>query len=103
MSRPFRLRPLGLALVLAAGSCAGPTIDYDQLPDLVRIVTDPPGADLQLTGYVTRFVTPCDIRRETLRGRTITITKEGYAPFVGDLSQIPAGERGSFRLPLRKL
>lgn len=84
-------------------ACSGPDIDYNQLPDLVRLVTDPPAADVQLEGYVGRFVTPCDIHRETLRGRQITITKDGYAPFQGTLADVTAGERGTFRLVLRKL
>lgn len=91
-----------LAAVLLP-ACSAPDIDYSQLPDLVRLITDPPGADVQLEGYVKRFVTPCDISREALRGRKLTITKEGYLPFHGSLGDITAGERGSFRLVLRKL
>ncbi|HLU38375.1 MAG TPA: PEGA domain-containing protein [Planctomycetota bacterium] len=96
---------LGFAAAAAAllAACRGPAIDYDQLPDLVRLETDPPGADVQLSGYAIRFVTPCDIKRETLRGREITVVKEGYAPFQGTLADIPAGQRGTFRLTLRKL
>lgn len=101
MTRSLRRLCLPACLVLSA--CGTPDIDYSQLPDLVRIVTDPPGADLQLDGVVNRFVTPCDIKRDTLRGRTITITKEGYAPFQGTLADVTAGERGTFRVALRKL
>lgn len=99
---PRRVSP-ALLVALCLGGCAGSDVDYSLLPDIVRIVTDPPGADLQLEGYPNRFVTPCDIKRETLRGRTITISKEGHVPFQGSLADIPSGERGSFKLTLRKL
>lgn len=91
-----------LAVALLPG-CRSSAFDYRQLPDLVRLVTDPPAADVQVEGYVGRFVTPCDIHRDTVRDRNLTITKEGYAPFHGTLADIPAGQRGTFKLTLRKL
>lgn len=95
-----RVSPV-LLVALGLAGCSGSDVDYSLLPDIVRIVTDPPGADLQLEGYPNRFVTPCDIKRETLRGRKITISKAGCATFQGSLADIPAGERGSFKLTLR--
>jgi hypothetical protein len=86
--------------VLLAG-CRSSEFDYGELPELVRIVTDPPAADVQLEGSLARFVTPCDIRREALEGRTLLIEKPGYVPFRGTLADIPAGERGTFKLTLR--
>jgi hypothetical protein len=94
--------PVCLSGLLGLAGCSSSDVDYSLLPDIVRIVTDPPGADLQLEGYPNRFLTPCDIKRETLRGRTIKIVKDGFVPFEGSLAEIPAGERGSFRLVLRK-
>lgn len=99
---PFARSLSSIAFLLLAG-CRSSEFDYQELPDLVRIVTDPPAADVQLEGSVARFVTPCDIRRDALVGKTILIEKEGYAPFQGTLADIPAGERGTFRLKLRPL
>ena len=92
-----------LALAVLLGSCASSDIDYDQLPDLVRIESDPPGVDLQLSGFVTRHVTPCDVKREALRGRTLTFTRAGYIPFQGQLGDLEEVGRGSYLLTLRKL
>jgi len=92
-----------LALAVLLGSCASSDVDYDQLPDLVRIESDPPGVDLQLSGFVTRHVTPCDVKRETLRGRTLTFTRAGYIPFQGQLADLEETGHGSYLLTLRKL
>lgn len=94
---------IALALAALLGSCASSDVDYDQLPDLVRIESDPPGVDLQLSGFVTRYVTPCDVKREALRGRTLTFTRTGYIPFQGQLGDLEETGRGSYLLSLRKL
>lgn len=92
-----------LALAALLSGCASSDVDYDRLPDLVRIESDPPGVDLQLSGFVTRYVTPCDIKREALRGRTLTFTRAGYIPFQGQLGDLAEAGRGSYQLTLRKL
>lgn len=94
---------LGTLLGTSLGGCATSDFDYDGLPENVRIESDPPGVDLQLSGYVTKFVTPCDIKRDTLRGRTLTFTKAGHIPFQGTLGELSAGDRGVFSVTLRKL
>lgn len=99
---PATARVLFLATLVSAG-CSAPDIDYSELPELVRIITDPPAADVQLEGSLARFVTPCDVSPQTLAGRVLLIEKAGYAPFRGTLADIPAGERGTFKLTLRKL
>lgn len=94
---------IALALAALLTGCASSDVDYDQLPDLVRIESDPPGVDLQLSGFVTRYVTPCDVKREALRGRTLTFTRVGYIPFQGQLGDLEDAGRGSYLLTLRKL
>lgn len=94
-------RLLFAAILLSA--CHTTEFDYGSLPDPVRVATDPPAADVQLEGSLARYVTPCDISKSALIGRTLIIEKPGYAPFRGRLEDIPAGERGTFRLVLRKL
>jgi len=90
----------GLAVILPG--CRTTEFDYSELPDPVRLITDPPAADVQIEGSLARFVTPCDIRKEALIGRTLLVEKAGYEPFRGTLADIPAGERGAFHLTLRK-
>ncbi len=103
MTTPKRIiLALGAVLTASLAGCATGDFDYDALPDVVRIESEPAGVELQLSGYVARFVTPCEIKRETLRGRTLTLTHAGYLPFQGMLGDLAARERGVYRVDLRK-
>lgn len=74
---------------------------WQNLPHVIRIVTEPEGAELKLPGYNLLLITPADIERKIGPDDTLVITKEGYLPFRGSLADMPQIALNTYRVKLQ--
>jgi hypothetical protein len=75
---------------------------YQNQPHVIRIETEPAGAQLRLPRHNLILVTPVDIERSMSLSDDIEITKEGYQPFRGQLRDIPQVALDTYHVKLQK-
>ena len=72
------------------------------LPHVIRIVSDPAEAKLRLVRQNLILYTPADIELEIKSGDTLEITKKGYLPFRGTLRDMPQIALNTYQVTLQK-
>lgn len=97
---------LSLVLLAACGawgcSYSNPHGEQDT-PPITRITTIPVGATVVIEDMNLRMETPCDLPTELDEDDEIIVTKKGYLPWKGPLSDLPQIARGTYQLRLEQL
>ena len=78
-----------------------PAAPEESAADFVRVETDPPGASVTLESGASLGKTPLQANRESITGRKIVLTKDGYEILAVPADALPAGR--AFRAELRPL
>jgi hypothetical protein len=94
-----------LALATLAGGCRLYRNPHglQNLPTVIRIVTEPAGAELKLVRHNLVLTTPADIELDIDEDDRLVITKEGYWTFRGTLADIPQIALDTYLVKLRKV
>jgi len=94
-----------LVVVTLAGGCKLYRNPHglQDLPTVIRIVTEPPGADLKLARYNLILTTPADIEQDVDLDDKLVISKPGYWVFRGTLRDIPQVALGTYLVKLQKV
>jgi len=78
-----------------------PAAPKESVADFVRVETDPPGASVTLESGASVGKTPLQVDRESIAGRKIVLTKDGYELLAVPADALSAGR--AFRAELRPL
>ena len=91
------------AWALAAWGCSYSNPHGEQdTPPITRITTIPAGATIVIEPMNLKMETPCDLPTELDEDDEIIVTKKGYLPWKGPLSDLPQIARGTYQLRLEQ-
>lgn len=87
-------------LALAASGCYSNPHGYQDTPPILRLVSVPSGATVDIPSMNLRLETPCDLPTELDLDDEISVSKQGYVPFRGTLGEIREISRRTFEVRL---
>ena len=98
------LRAAATTLLLALGACfySNPHGSQGMAP-VTRLSTYPVGATVSIPELNLQMITPCDLDENVNPYMQITVRKEGFATWSGQLRDVPLVAQGTYELKLTKL
>ncbi|MGQ9589515.1 MAG: hypothetical protein ACUVYA_04380 [Planctomycetota bacterium] len=88
------------SFALAASGCYSNPHGYQDTPPILRLVSVPSGATVDIPSMNLRLETPCDLPTELDLDDEISVSKRGYVPFRGTLGEIREISRRTFEVRL---
>ena len=92
------------AFLLVLGACfySNPHGSQGMAP-VTRLSTQPVGAVVSIPELNLQMTTPCDLDERVNQYMEITVRKEGFATWSGQLRDVPLVAQGTYELKLTKL
>ena len=88
------------SLALVASGCYSNPHGYQDTPPILRLVSVPSGATVDIPSMNLRLETPCDLPTELDLDDEISVSKPGFVPFRGTLGEIREISRRTFEVRL---